>query len=309
MNKILVLLTIVFFSQISLAQNNILNAKSPEDFGKKTEAQLANDNDKPLSYGFIDDRDVLWQRTVWERVDLDQRVNFPLYYPIDTNFVGTERRSLYHVLTKAAMSGNIKLYGDSYFNEAREFKDIASTLKSQKITDAGINILNDNGIVADASVSPLDIDTTYDIPGFDEYIETKTIGADDVKEYRIRGTWYFDTRQSEMRYRIIGICPVTPDVNFPDDPAGVELFWIYYPDARKLLHGAKAFNSQNTARPLSFDHILNSRRFSSVIYKVDNVQGDREIERYITDNSMMQLLESDRLLESIRNFELDMWNY
>jgi hypothetical protein len=42
---------------------------------------------------------------------------------------------------------------------------------------------------------------------------------------------------------------------------------------------------------------------------MDNVQGDREIERYITDNSLMQLLESDRLKEVIRNFEIDMWNY
>ncbi|MEP0480210.1 MAG: gliding motility protein GldN, partial [Nonlabens sp.] len=104
-------------------------------------------------------------------------------------------------------------------------------------------------------------------------------------------------------------CPVTPDVNFPDDPTGVELFWIYYPDAREMLHNSKAFNTLNSARPISFDHILNSRRFNALIYKMDNVQGDREIDQYISDNSMMQLLESDRLKEIVRNFEIDMWNY
>jgi gliding motility associated protien GldN len=112
-----------------------------------------------------------------------------------------------------------------------------------------------------------------------------------------------------MRYRLIGIAPVTPDANFMDAEEGIELFWIYYPDVRAILHKAKVFNTLNAARPMSFDHILNSRRFNALIYKMDNVQGDREIERYITDNSLMQLLESDRLKEVIRNFEIDMWNY
>jgi len=53
---------------------------------------------------------------------------------------------------------------------------------------------------------------------------------------------------------------------------------------------------------------LNSRRFNAVIEKVDNVYGDREIKEYIKDNSMMRLLESQRLKEDIRNFELEMWN-
>lgn len=30
--------------------------------------------------------------------DIDERINFPLYYPIDTAFVGKDRRSLFDVL-------------------------------------------------------------------------------------------------------------------------------------------------------------------------------------------------------------------
>lgn len=307
MNKIVVLIAAVLFSGAVSAQNNILNAKNPSEIGKKTMGQMESDNDQPLPYGYVDQRDVLYARTVWEKVDLDERVNFPLYYPIDTNYVGKERRSLFHVLSEAARSGELPLYMDSYFNETREFKDIESSLESQTIGDAGIDILNEYAIVIEDGVKPLDVDVTYDLPDFDQYVDVRTIGASDVKEYRVRGYWYIDTRQSEMRYRVIGICPVTPDVNFPDEM--IELFWVYYPDAREILHDAKAFNTLNSARPISFDHILNSRRFSGVIYKMDNVQGDREIERYIADNSMMQLLESQRLLNLLRDKELQMWNY
>ena len=61
--------------------------------------------------------------------------------------------------------------------------------------------------------------------------------------------------------------------------------------------------------PITFDHLLNSRHFNGVIYKEENVYGDRTIEKYMKDNAQMQLLESERIKEKIRNFEQDMWNY
>jgi hypothetical protein len=54
---------------------------------------------------------------------------------------------------------------------------------------------------------------------------------------------------------------------------------------------------------------LNSRRFNGVIYKEENVYGDRQIAEYMKDNALNQLLESERIKEKIRNFEQDMWNY
>jgi hypothetical protein len=38
------------------------------------------------------------------------------------------------------------------------------------------------------------------------------LSAQDVTQYKIKGYWYFDKRQSELKYRLLGICPVTPDV-------------------------------------------------------------------------------------------------
>jgi hypothetical protein len=36
----------------------LLNAKTPDQIGLKT-AQLISDNDKPLAYGYVHDRDIL----------------------------------------------------------------------------------------------------------------------------------------------------------------------------------------------------------------------------------------------------------
>lgn len=281
-----------------MAQANILNAKKPEDIGKKTEAQMASDDDEPLDYGYVDDRDILWSKTVWETIDLDERVNFPLYYPTDTIGIGADRRSLYHVLMKNIKNGKLTdVYTDSYFTEKRKFSDLAATLQKVDTTDLGYEQLN-----AGEQISQ-------------EFINRRDITAADIEEYRIKGIWYFDKRQGELKYRLLGIAPVAPDVNFIDDESvdpgenKVELFWVWYPSARNILHQAKVFNNRNSAQPISFDMLLNARRFNGVIYKEDNVHGDREINDYIFDNALFQLLEANRIKETIRDREQDMWAY
>jgi gliding motility associated protien GldN len=300
------------FSSTLFAQNNLLNARSPEEFNMATDDELVSDNDTPLEYGYIAKRDILWQRVVWESIDLDERVNFPLLYPTEEGRLGSHRRSLFKVLTDAAKAGELKIYGDSYFVNVTEPSQVESSLSLQKISDRGSEVMNEYFIVPADSVNPMDIDVVYNIPDFDQYVETTEINANDVKGYNIRGVWYFDARQSELRYRLLGIAPVTTDVSakagLVSSDADVELFWVFFPDAREILHKAKAFNSGNSARPVSFDHLLNSRRFNALITRIDNVYGDRDIGEYIKDNSMMRLLEAERLKEEIRNFELEMWN-
>ena len=276
-----------------MAQANILNAKMPDDIGKKTQAQIEQDADEPLEYGYVDDRDILWSKTLWETIDLDERVNFPLYYPTDTMDIGKNRRSLYHVLIKNLQEGNIEAYADSYFTEKRTFNDLSGALQTVDTLDYGYEQMN-----AGEQVS-------------EEYITRRNITAAEIEEYRIKGMWYFDKRQGELKYRLLGIAPVAPDVNFIDDenPDKVELFWIWYPDAREILHEAKVFNQRNSAQPISFDMLLNARRFNAVIYKEDNVHGDRKVSDYIADNALFQLLEAKRIKETIRDREQDMWAY
>ncbi|MER3375348.1 MAG: gliding motility protein GldN [Allomuricauda sp.] len=281
-----------------MGQANILNAKLPEEIGKKTQAQIEQDADEPLEYGYVDDRDILWSKTVWEIIDLDERVNFPLYYPTDTIGIGKDRRSLYHVLMKNIRNGKLtEVYTDSYFTEKRKLEDLSATLSKIDTTDLGYEQYN-----AGEQISP-------------EFINKRDLTAADIEEYRIKGIWYFDKRQGELKYRLLGIAPVAPDVNFIDDESvdpgqnKVELFWVWYPAARKILHDAKVYNQRNSARPISFDMLLNARRFNGVIYKEENVHEDREIDDYIFDNSLFQLLEAQRIKEQIRDREQDMWAY
>ncbi|WP_045472197.1 gliding motility protein GldN [Winogradskyella sp. PG-2] len=290
----------LFAINTMFAQANILNAKIPEEIGMKTEAQLLLDNDQPLEYGYVGDRDILFSKMIWEKIVLDERVNFPLYFPIEDN-LGDDRKSLYRVLMENMKSGMIsKVYADDYFTEERTLKDLEASLTMTKITDAGVDYMNENGV------------GEGEIP--EEFIIRREIGPADINSFLVKGLWYFDKRQGELKYRILGIAPAAPDVNFIDseDDANSEpipMFWIFFPEVRDILHEAKAFNDKNSAVPLSFDHLLNSRRFGGLIYKEENVYGDRKVEEYVAENALMQLLESERIKDKIRNFEQDMWSY
>jgi gliding motility associated protien GldN len=292
------LVTVFSLSSLSFAQSNLLNTKTPAEIGKKTEAQKNADNDKPLPYGYIGDRDVFMGKTVWEIIDVDQRVNYPMYYPVDdSKDLGSERKPLFEVIMKGIDDGKItEVYDSGYFTTKKTFNDIQKARVFIDTSDAGIEQL--------AAGDPIS----------EEFITKQTIDAFHVRGYKIKGFWYFDKRQGELKYRLQGICPLVPDVytmnkeeNKNDAP--IELFWIYFPSSRDVLHAAKAFNERNSAMPFTFDHLLNARRFNAVIYLEENVYGDREIKDYMKENAQMQLLESERVKEKIRNFELDMWNY
>ena len=230
---IVLTITTVLVSASSFAQANLLNAEFPEEVGVKTVDQIEADNDEPLPYGYVDDRDILWSKTVWERIDLDERINFPYYYPIDTVDIGSERRSLYDVIIKNIKNGSLKdIYVDSYFTEKRKFGDLEATLQKVDTTDLGYEQLN-----AGEQVSL-------------EYINRRELTAADIQEWRIKGVWYFDKRQGELKYRLLGLAPVAPDVNFIDSEQSdlVELFWVWFPSSRDILHEAKAFNNKNSSR-------------------------------------------------------------
>jgi gliding motility associated protien GldN len=287
---------------MSHAQSNLLNAKTPDEIGKKTAAQMEADNDKPLQYGYVHDRDVLMGKMVWEIIDLDERINFPLYFPVDTANIGKDRRSLFDVLLKEIKAGRItEVYYDDYFNTKKSLDEMSSSFTYIDTTNAGRDEINNYYDDYKSGAKVLDA----------QFIDKRELTSYDVSGYKIKGYWYFDKRQGEMKYRLLGLCPVSPEAREigADNPDVIELFWVYFPSTRDVLHEWKAFNDKNSAMPITFDHLLNSRRFSGVIYKEENVYGDRQIQEYMKDNALNQLLESERVKEKIRNFEQDMWNY
>jgi len=244
-----------------------------------------------LKFKPLQKKNVLWSTMVWEIIDLRQKFNFPLYFPIDT--LNPNRLSLFEVLLRGIKSNEIKnVYVDDYFLEKIKPEEIEESLVIVDTTARGFEQLN-----AGEEIDP-------------SYINVNKIASNNIERYNIKGQWYFDRLLGEMKYRLLGICPIgksASQLEKDDDP--YPLFWVFYPDARQHLQNHYVYLDGNYSRRLTFDHVLLARRFQSIIYKEDNEYMDRQISDYVKQNAFYQLLESNRIKESIRDFELDLWEY
>jgi hypothetical protein len=60
--------------EVLLRLHNLICLQNSDQMGLKTAAQLISDNDKPLAYGYVHDRDVLMGKTTWEIIDLSEKL-------------------------------------------------------------------------------------------------------------------------------------------------------------------------------------------------------------------------------------------
>ena len=197
-NKYLILfLLVVSICFETFSQVNILNAKDPADIGVKDDMQIRQDEDQKLEYGYVDERDIMFSKVIWEVIDLDQRVNFPYLYPIDTSVVGKERRPLIHYLLKGMKEGKITLvYDDGKFNNKIAYEDFINNetkfqgLSYREINFKGrdyIDIAGGRNVVLRTNEVP--IAPEYDsIPDLDEYLGVLEYEAefDDSKKDEIK---------------------------------------------------------------------------------------------------------------------------
>lgn len=296
---------LIFGSAFSFAQN-ILNAKSPEEFRKLREQNEEKIGDSivstkatPLKYGYINDKDILKSIVVWEIIDLNDKLNQPIYHNSDG--LVSQSKSLYQVLIDGIKGDSItEVYDDDNFVQKLTPEETSQRLSRVATSDWLIDKINSGQKITEEDKKA----------GTDVY-ETK---SKDIKMLKIKGMWYIDARDGEMKYRLLGIAPMGPDPqtlgqNFGGKEDLVDLFWIFYPDARNVTANTVVFNGKNLSSNITFDDILNARRFSTVIYKADNGMGNGVIKDYIPNDAEGQLEESDKIKDQILQMENDLWNY
>ena len=290
-----------FFSTLTMAQN-VLNAVSPEqlrrDRENKTRVDEAGDTistaQEPLKYGFIEDKDNVWSKVVWEVIDMNERLNQPYYLAGDE--LVQNSKSLYDVLVEGVRTKKItEVYDDEFFQNKMTYDQIMARNEKKDTQQYYYDMIEAGEKPDDAAI-------------FNYKVKSA-----DVKMLKTKGLWYIDRRLGELRYRLLGLAIMGPDAQSLgtefSDGTFVDLFWIWYPDARNTLVNATVFNPSNSNSAITYDEMLNARRFSSVIYKAQTMNGARMIEDYIPNDSKSQREEHHKIRNSIIQAEADMWNY
>lgn len=253
---------------------------TPEDDGVIPDPPKHYHNNQVFPYPYLREADMMWSTRHWERIDLRQKRNFHLYYPIQAV---PDRKSLFDVVVDGILNEGsiVEVFGDDRF-------EIPYTPEQ-----------------VEGYVQMVDTVRDPDDPSNILLIDTIKITSKDVLFWEVKSDWFFDKQRGEMKNRVIGFSPV---VRNPKTQDKYNLFWVWFPDARYALATHVAFNSGNNSARLTYDQVFHLRLFDSVIYKEDNVY-DRSIEEYKRSSPKEQLLEAERIKNNLREFEHDLWEF
>lgn len=241
---------------------------------------------KPVPLAWLRKADVFWAERVWRVIDLREKINQPLYYPINPT---NNRINLISVLLKGLEEGTIIAY--SADNDEFTIPLSPAELKKKLVRYDTIKER---------------FDPITNEPRPDTVIEVKYDPAS-VIQFRIKEDWFFDKQRSVLDVRILGICPVREEYDAEGNLKGTRVdFWIYFPEARNVLAKYEVFNRFNDGQRMSYDDFFLKRFFSSYVIKASNVY-----DRYIspTWTGLDALLQSEEIENKIFEFEHDLWEY
>ncbi|HEY0977410.1 MAG TPA: gliding motility protein GldN [Flavobacteriales bacterium] len=242
-----------------------------------------------VPYPHIREADVMWYRRVWRDIDLREKINQPLYYPVEPI---NDRKSLFDVIIQGlTVDGSITAYDAGIDGWQDEFK---KPLLPEEVQSMLVRM----------DTSYTENLTTGDL---EPVVQEIRVSSENVKKYRIKEDWHFDRQRSVMDIRIIGISPLKEKLDADGALVGyTPLFWLYFPELRYVLVNWEVFNRGNDSERRSFDHLFWTRQFNSQIVKMSNSY-DRPINVYKT--GMDALLEAEELKQNLFEFEHDLWNF
>src|SRR5690606_869704 len=164
----------LFFGLMSLVASlgyaqNVLNAMSPDELreqrANKTKVTEAGDTvstmAQPMEYGYIEDKDIIWSKVVWEVIDLNERLNQPYYRASDGLL--TESASLYDALVEGVRSGKIsQVYDDEYFTTKMTYDQIVSRTAKKDTQQYYFDMIDageeaDEGLIFNFEINSKDI--------------------------------------------------------------------------------------------------------------------------------------------------------
>jgi gliding motility associated protien GldN len=277
---------IILVTLIGAYGSKRLNAQIIEAYQKKTALER-----KPAPLPGIREADAVWSRTVWRIIDLREKMNQQFYFPT-REIQG--RTNLINLLLRGIKENTITAYNAS--QDDAEFKVPMTYDQVKQEFGASTKITQrrnfETGQMEDVTIQ-------------------QDMRTEEIKQLMVKEIWYFDKQKSTLQVRILGLCPIR--VYYRDEDVNQEtllrkkIFWVYYPEIRPLLAKNESLNFFNGARNFSFDDLFLTRRFDSYIVKEENIYNNRSIEQYASGEYAAK--ESERIKNTIFNYEQDLWEY
>lgn len=283
LKHLLILAIIISLQNVIIAQQGVFQPGDYKDGIYDKENAI---NRRFIPYTHLREGDVVWEKRVWRRLDMREKLNQTLYYPKE---VVTGRTSLAQLVVKYILSGQIIAFEDEEFQVPYEKAAISGKMVVQgDSADVEEYDAEGNAIMVR---KPGAVDSTW-------FFET-------LSSVKVKEDWFFDKQKSTLEVRILGLGFCAP-IKGKEDLGEVDQFWVYFPACRPFFAKHEVFNTKNDSERRTFEDVFWKRQFASIAIKESNVY-NRSIEQYT--KGLDALIESDRIKGDIFRWEHDLWQF
>jgi gliding motility associated protien GldN len=242
--------------------------------------------------------DIVWSRIIYKVIDLRDKQNYQLYYPLRPN---EQYKSMFRLMLEAIVDG-LPVY-------RRNAREVRPTF-NEKVDEADLPL-----------IFAYDDERDNDLIQFDSITRTLKIGEDQYQQY-IRSQVkfltqeivFFDKHYSRMFNKIIAIAPLNP--NNPNNSRSKNryeflresiLCWFSFDELRPYLAKQYVIPNGNETQRLTFDEFFAQKYYSSYLLGDANMFGRTMLDTYDTADKIKR--EQKRIEKELLNFELDLWEF
>ncbi len=244
--------------------------------------------------------DVVWSRIVYRVIDMRDKQNYQLYFPIRAN---DGNQSLFHLMLDAVCKGV-----PVYRRNPRDIKpSYADSLKLSGEELSNVFAYDNN---KDNNLIQIDPVTNEAKIGNDQYVSY----VKNQLKFLIQEIIFFDKHTSRMYSKIIGIAPLY--ALHPDNTQSNESFrffqesvlcWFAFDELRPELAKSYVIANGNETERVTFDQFFAEKLYSSYLIGDGNMFNRMLLEYVVKPDKIVK--EQNRIETELMNVEEDLWEY
>jgi len=253
--------------------------------------------------------DVVWSRTVYRIIDMRDKQNYQLYFPVIPN---EEYKSLFRLIIDAAIKDSLKAYEKIERDIQPMFshelsKDSLKNIFKICEKDTVNNTLTTTPLIVNDSITKQPIVSNY---AYKDYVKNQL-------KFLVQEIVFFDKHTSRLYTKIVAIAPlyalteqnVTMD-NTIDKWSYFQssvLCWFLFDELRPFLARQYVIPNENNTQRLTFDEFFAQKFYSDYLLGDSNLN-NRMLLQYLVNPDKIRK-EQKRIETELLNFEQDLWEY
>jgi gliding motility associated protien GldN len=253
--------------------------------------------------------DIVWSRTVYRIIDMRDKQNYQLYFPVIPN---EQYKSLFRVMLDATFNDSLRAYDKIERDIQPLYKRVLSkdSLKNYfQICEKDTinNTIRKTPLIIPDSITQQPVVSTY---AYKDYVKNQL-------KFLIKEKVFFDKHTSRMYSKIEAIAPlyaltetnVTLDTNVDAWSyfQSSVICWFLFDELRPYLARQYVIPNGNDTQRLTYDEFF-AQKFYSDYLLGDSNMNNRMLLQYLTDPNKIRK-EQKRVETELLNFEQDLWEY